>query len=165
MKLSIRNTFPCDAETLWHIFNEDPEFDRRLEEQSGVSRVVTDRRDEGGVRTWRLRCTSKKELPGFMASALGAKHLVYDQTSRFDPARNELVWEVLPTLLSERVTAKGTTRVIPGDGECTRIVEGEISVRLPLVGGRIEKKLMEEIEASYVRAAAIANALIDERDA
>lgn len=165
MKLSIRNTFACDPATLWHIFNEDAEFDRRLEAESGVIREVTEQREEGSRRIWKLRCTSKKELPGFMATALGSKHLTYDQVSTFDPERNTLHWEVVPTLLSDRVTAKGVTRVYDHGGECERVIEGEISVRVPLVGGRIEKKLLEEIEASYVRAAAIANDLIDERDA
>jgi hypothetical protein len=162
MKLSIRNTFPCDPATLWAIF-DDPEFDRRLEDQSGVKRELIGTRAEGPVQVRTLRCMSKKELPGFMATALGSKHLSYDQVSRFYADRNELHWEVIPTLMKDRVTARGVTRVIPGNGECERVIEGTIEVRVPLVGGRIEAKLLEEIQASYERAAAIANDLIDER--
>ncbi len=162
MKLTIRNTFPCDPATLWAIF-DDPEFDRRLEAESGVRRELVGTTHEGAVVVRTLRCFSKKELPGFMATALGSKHLSYDQVSRFYADRNELHWDVVPTVMKDRVTARGITRVIPGSGECERFIDGTIEVRIPLVGGRIEAKLMEEIKSSYDRAAAIANALIDER--
>jgi len=165
VKLFVRTAFECDPETLWALFNDDAEFNERLEAASGVCREVVERHDEGDVQVWRLRCASKKELPKFMAKALGAKHLTYDQVSRFDRARNELQWDVVPTLLSDRVTATGVTRLIPGDGECERVIDGEITVRIPLIGGRIEKKLVEEIQGSYEKAAQIAADLIDEREA
>lgn len=164
MKLSISNHFDCDPETLWSVFNSDA-FNERLDAQSGVRRDVVATRNEGGIEVTELRCVSKKELPGFMAKALGSKSLEYMQTSRFDPKTNRLEWSVDPTVLSDRVTAKGTTVVTPqGDG-CLRQIEGEITVRLPLVGKKIEQKLMEEIGSSYERAAEIAAEMIAEQKA
>ena len=164
MKLSIRNTFPCDATTLWEVF-DSPEFDRRLEAESGVRREVVSESQDGDIGVRVLRCISKKELPGFMAKAMGSKHLEYTQTSRFDPKTNTLEWDVVPTVMADRVTAKGRTTVTSAGDGCERHVQGEIKVRLPLVGGRIEKKLMEEIGSSYERAAEITNELIEERSA
>jgi len=164
MKLSIRNSFPCDPATLWEVF-DSAEFDKRLEAQSGVRREVISESQDGEIGVRVLRCISKKELPGFMAKAMGSKNLEYTQTSRFDPKTNSLEWNVVPTVMADRVTAKGHTTVTPSGSGCDRHVQGEITVRLPLVGKRIEKKLMEEIGSSYERAAEIANALIRERGA
>lgn len=162
MKLSIRNTFNCDPATLWEVF-DSPEFNERLEAESGVRRDVVSDSKDGDIEVRVLRCISKKELPGFMAKAMGSKHLEYNQTSRFNPSTNVLEWNVVPTVMAERVTAKGRTEVTQNGDQCLRVINGEIKVRLPLVGGRIEKKLMEEIGSGYERAAEIAKSLIAER--
>jgi hypothetical protein len=47
----------------------------------------------------------------------------------------------------------GTSKVLPTDTGCERIIEGEIKVAIPLVGGTIEKVVFEQIEKSYDRAA------------
>ena len=163
MKLSIRNTFPCDPATLWEVF-DSPEFNELLDTESGVRREVVSITMEGDIEVKNLRCISKKDLPGFMAKAMGTKHLEYNQTSRFNAKTNVLEWTVIPTVLTGRVTAAGITTVTQQGSSCERHVDGEITVRLPLVGKRIEKKLMEEIGNSYVRAAAIANRIIAGRN-
>ncbi len=163
MKLSIRNTFSCDPATLWEVF-DSPEFDARLEAESGVVRELLSESMDGDIEVRVLRCISKKELPGFMAKAMGSKHLEYNQTSRFNPATNVLEWNVVPTVMAERVTAKGRTEVTVTGDQCLRVINGEIRVRLPLIGGRIEKKLMEEIGSGYERAAEIAKSLIAARN-
>jgi hypothetical protein len=98
-----------------------------------------------------------------MAKAMGSKHLEYNQTSRFNRATNVLEWNVVPTVMADRVTAKGRTEVTVQGGQCLRVINGEIKVKVPLIGGRIEKKLMEEIGSGYERAAEIAASLIAAR--
>ena len=163
MKLKMINEFSCSPELLWEIF-EDPEFDRRLEEETGVRReVMEEKKGDDGVLYKKLRCISLRELPAMMKKALGTEHLEFEQENRLDLEKSELKWTVVTPFLSDRVDAGGTTRVEKTATGARRIVEGEIVIRLPVVGKKMEAKLGGNIEESYEKAAAIAKKMIEER--
>ncbi len=165
MKLKMINEFSCSPELLWEIF-EDPEFDRRLEEETGVRREVLEAREEdGGVLYKKLRCISLKELPAMMKKALGTEHLEFEQENHLDLQKSELRWVVNTPFLSDRVDAGGTTRVEATENGSRRVVTGEIVIRLPVVGKKMEQRLGGNIEESYQKAAAIAAKMVEERQA
>ena len=162
MKLHIENVFDATPQELWDLFNSK-EFEDRLEETSGVRMTTLEENIEGDVEERRIECKSKKELPGFMAKVLGAKHLTYTQINKLDRSKDKLWWQVIPMAMSDKVTAEGTTVVTAEGDQSRRVVSGEISVRIPLIGGRIEKVILGEVEASYQRAAELAESLIAEQ--
>ena len=162
MKLSLVNRFPCPPEVLWDLF-ADVEFERRLEDTSGVHVEQTAAWTEGTLECRRLKCESKKELPSLVAKAIGSAHLSYDQVTRLDRAANRLEWEVIPAFLADKVTAKGTTVATATPTGSERRIEGDITVRLPVIGGRIEKVIVERVEESYVRAAELVLTMLKEQ--
>lgn len=162
MKFTMTHTFDCPAELLWEIF-DDPEFDRRLEAATGVRREVLESGTEGDVETKLLRCISLKEMPAMMAKALGTESFEFEQSNALDRKKGELVWKVKPAVLADRIDAQGVTRVRPGGPGCVRTIEGEITIRIPLVGKKMEGKLSENIKSSYEEAARIAGEMVKER--
>lgn len=163
MKLKMINEFSCSPELLWEIF-EDPEFDRRLEAETGVRReVIEEQEGEDGVLYKKLRCISLKDLPAMMQKALGTEHLEFVQENRLDLKKSELKWSVVTPFLTDRVDAGGTTRVEKTDTGSRRIVDGEILIRLPVVGKKMEAKLGGNIQESYEKAAEIARKMVAER--
>ncbi len=164
MKLHIENHFDASPQEVWDLFNSDA-FEARLEETSGVRMTTVEETIEGDLEERRIECESKKELPGFMAKLLGAKHLTYTQLTKLDRSKDTLWWQVIPMAMSDKVTAEGTTVVTAEGDRSRRVVSGEISVRIPLVGGRIEKVILQEVERSYQRAAELAERILEERKA
>lgn len=165
MKISMDNQFECSPEVLWDIF-EDPEFDRRLEEETGVRReVLESRTEEDGVEYKKLKCISLKEMPAMMQKALGTEQFEFEQENWLDRKAGILKWQVNTPFLTDRVDAGGTTRVEETANGSRRLVDGEIVIRLPLVGKKMEKKLSGNIQVSYEKAAAIAREMIKEREA
>lgn len=163
MKLKMINEFECTPEMLWEIF-EDPEFDRRLEEETGVRREVLEARtEEGGVEIKKLRCISLREMPAVMKKVLGTEQFEFEQENRLDRKEGLLEWTVVTPFLTDRVDAGGTTRVEKTKSGSKRIVTGEIVIRLPVVGKKMEGKLAGNIEESYKKAADIARKMIQER--
>ncbi|TXD37215.1 DUF2505 family protein [Lujinxingia vulgaris] len=162
MKFTMTHRFDCPAELLWDIF-DDPEFDRRLEEATGVRREVLDSATEGAVETKRLRCVSLKEMPAVMSKALGTESFEFEQTNALDRQKGEMVWKVKPAVLADRIDAQGVTKVAPEGSSCVRTIEGEIVIRIPLVGKKMEGKLTENIKSSYEEAARIAREMVKER--
>jgi len=164
VKLHIDNVFPADPNTVWDTFN-DPAFEARLEEQSGIQYKMLSESVENGIEVRKLQCIAKKELPKMLAKTLGADRLSYTQVNRLDRKKNRLEWEVIPMALADKVVAKGLTTIVVKDGKSYRTVDGEITVKIPLVGGAIEKAIVSEVETSYVKAAEVALKIMQERAA
>lgn len=155
MKLHVRHTFPCDPETFWKMYWDD-EFDAMLQRGNTVQRELLEQRDEGGVVVRRVRFTPQRDLPAPAAKLLGSSKLVYEQESRFDPARSEMAWRVIPTILPGKLDARGTFVVRPIEGGCEQVVDGDIKVDVRFIGGQIEKAVVAEVEQSYQRTAEVA---------
>ena len=102
----------------------------------------------------RIRFTPEQELPSAVASLIGSKKLVYEQENKYDPGNGVLQWEVVPSFLPGKLQARGTVRVEDlGDGRCAQIIDGDIAVKVMLIGGQIEKAVVAEVEKSWERTA------------
>ncbi len=164
MKLYSESEFPCDPATVWEVFSSDA-FLARLRDVTQITQTVLDRREENGVLVERVRNVSSKELPSMMSRALGAKTLTYDQINRFDAARDRLEWSVELPVMSDKVDIRGVTTAQVRGSSTVRIVDGVCTVRVPLVGGRIEKVIVSEFTKSYAKASDIAREMIRGRQA
>jgi hypothetical protein len=150
VKLQAQNTFACSPERFWEMY-WDSTFDDMLNEGSNVQRELLSETvdDSGCVR--RLRFTPQQELPSAVASLVGSTKLVYEHESRWEKAASVVHWQVLPVVLADKITAKGTMRVVATPSGCKQVVEGEISVRVRFIGGRIESTIIKEVSKSYNR--------------
>lgn len=153
MQLTIRHPFACSPERYWDLLS-DRTFDAASDRESAVEKT---RLEEGrlpdGRRTERLRFRFLDPLPAVAARVLGTPTLTYEQLHVVDDARRSLTWEVVPPVAKERFSAKGTYRVVAAGAGCERIVEGEIKVSVPLVGGTMEEAIGAQIRKSYDRSA------------
>ena len=162
MKLHVRHTFPCSMPTFWKMF-WDEDFDRMLMEAAGVSRTTVWDRTEGDRRLWRMRFVPNQELPALVAKAVGTKKLVYEQDNNLHEASGVMDWEVFPAVVPDKVTSKGVMRVTESSRGVERLVEGQIDVRIPLVGSRIEKAIHKSVMSSYERTFEVSLDWLDER--
>jgi hypothetical protein len=162
MRLYVDSHLPANAATAWEIF-EGPDFQRRLEADTGLRTEVLEERQEGSVTVRKLRYVSKSELPTVAATALGSKNLSYEQENRLDLASGKLTWVVKIPLAGDRVKASGTTVIQDAPGGSRRVVEGDVTISVPFVGGTIEKAVVGEFEKSMARAVEIAKQIMKER--
>ena len=163
MKLYVESELPVDAATAWEIF-ESEEYRQRLCQRTQIDQQVLEEREEAGVLHRRIRTEPDRELPGMVSSILGAAKLCYIQENQWHKADSRLDWTVKLEVMTDKVDVHGTTSITPIDDEaCRRVVEGEIKVRVPLVGGRIEKAVVSEFESSMKRAVEVAVELMEER--
>lgn len=161
MKLMVRHNFPCSKDTFWQMF-WDEEYDRMLREVTEATRETLWDREEGGGRRWRMRFVPQQELPAMIARAVGTKKLIYEQESFLD-ANKVLHWEVFPAVVPDKVQARGTMKLVGADGKLERVVEGDISVRIPLVGGGIERMIHGSVLDGYERAYQVSLDWLDRR--
>lgn len=153
MQIRIAHTFPCTPSEYWDA-TRAPGVDDEVRREAEVDITELSREDRGGGRTFeRTRVSPRKELPAIAQKALGAPKFTYVQEIESDPASLSTTWKVLPDVLPGKVQCSGRSRVVPHAAGCERIIEGEIKVNLPLVGGTVEKHVLDAIMRSYDRAA------------
>ncbi len=162
MRFELKHTFTCDAATLWSI-TEDPEFERRLGELSQSTREIIELRDEAGERYALKRITLQRELPGAMKKVIGGEQITYDQETWRPTDGNKLRWKISPKVLAGRFVGEGTTRVREVGEKCERIISGDLQVNVPIVGRKMEKRLVADVSASYERAAGLLQQMLAER--
>ena len=164
MRLSMTHRFPCTPEELWAVFDH-PTFNPRMSEITGVQReLLAETNDERGYYgKWRV--IANTEIPAVMQKVIGADRVSYEQESRRAKGSNTLAWSIVPMVLAKQFTGNGTTTVRAAEGGSERLIEGELVVRVPVLGKQMETKLVESVEKSYAQAAELALTMLRERAA
>jgi hypothetical protein len=163
MQIHLVHEFNCTPADVWEITRSE-EFDRRRKEGSAtMDREVREERVEDGVEIQVVRISSNKKLPTLVAKAIRRDRIVYDQETRLQRSKNLLHWTIEPLVLTGRVDAAGTTTIEAMAKGCRRIIDGHITIRVALIGKKLEKTLCENIEAGFERNAALVCAILEER--
>jgi hypothetical protein len=68
-----------------------------------------------------------------------------------DRLRHSYTWEYVPSVWANRFSARGSGRLEQAGGYVKRVVEGEVKVRVFLLGGRFERRVSERIRAFITR--------------
>jgi hypothetical protein len=151
MRLEAEHFVPADPATYWELM-EDPEFLAATDANSGLLReTLKDQAGAGrdGRRLLHVRWTSQRKLPRVVKKVLGADRLRYELIQHMDDAGFRMSWEIVPPISKDRFDGTGEFWIEPAPGGCVRKVTGSIDIRLPIVGGRIEKMLAAEISKSH----------------
>jgi hypothetical protein len=155
MEYRIEDTFDASAERYWEIFFSD-EYNAALWPALDIQRelLVFDRKGEGAeLRIHReQRLVPQREVPGFIKTLVSGA-ITYVEKNDFVAADNAMRTVTIPGFAADRITTTGTYRLEPlGANRCKRIWEGVCECRIPLVGGKVEKQLVDEVRESYRRA-------------
>lgn len=153
VKLSLSHVFPCAPGEFFDLL-DDPGLEEVQQRESSMQREVLERRvAPDGSRFKRVRCRPNRTIPGFLRPLLGPDGLVYDQLTEGNPATGSIRWWVEVPAFGQRLTVGGTTRIEPHPEGCRRLIEGQVTVNVRLVGGQIERFVAEDVQKSYDKAA------------
>lgn len=70
-------------------------------------------------------------------------------------------WRHVAEEFRDRSRAEGSVRVVPAGAGCRLEIEGEVSVKVPLVGGRLERRICAYLEADRPGERAFVQARLD----
>ena len=155
MEYRIEDTFDCSAERYWEIFFSD-EYNAKLWPAIDIQReqLAFERKGEGpSLRIHReARLVPQREVPAFIKKLVSGA-ISYVEKNDFAAADNAMRTVTIPGFAADRITTTGVYRLEPlGEGRVKRIWEGVCECRIPLLGGKVEKQLVDEVRESYRRA-------------
>lgn len=119
----------------------DEDFQRRLTSLPNVHerRVLSvETRADGTVHRV-VRYAFAGPVPTPVLSAIGASIVSWDETATFDPDAHEWRFDIQPHFMRGRLLCSGRYAFVPAGEATDRIVEADITVKVPLVGGRVER--------------------------
>ncbi len=161
MNFSFVHEFDTDVASYWKLFLSDPFNEDLFRELKIRERKVLKFEDNGKTlyRTQKMEPTTP--LPGFLQSMI--KDMGYTEIDKLDWASNIMRIIIEPASMKDRFKMEGDYVVTPlGDKRCRREFKGEVKVSMPLIGGKVEKFMMEQLRDAYDTAARVTRKWIAE---
>ncbi len=156
MEYTIRDTFDVSADRFWEVFFSDaynaglwPAIDvdyKQLEfERTGEGK------DLRIIRAQEL--TPHRQAPKVVQKMVSGTAITYVEKNDFTASTSSMKIVTIPNFAADRVDNHGVFRVEEmGENKCARVWDGVCKVKIPLVGGQVEKYLVSEIQESYRKA-------------
>ncbi|MBM4367693.1 MAG: DUF2505 family protein [Deltaproteobacteria bacterium] len=151
MDFTVTQRFACSPAHYWSK-TRGAEFDAAVAQEAEVTAQNVEARRDGDRLFERVAIKHITPMTPVAQKAFGKTHLEYTQEIETDDASFSTRWKIVPAFFSDRVVCKGDSVVRGTPQGCERVIRGSIEVRIPLVGGVIERQIGDQIQRSYSRA-------------
>lgn len=160
-----RNTMDCTPETYWKcVFDE--EYNRRLYFDSLKFREFKQLSQTDGANGTRSRKLylnpPPADLPAPVAKVVG--DISWTEEGTYDPKTGRYKFKVTPASLPDKTHISGEIWCEPrGEKSCERIARASVEVKVFMVGGIVEKRILDDMRKSYEAAAKFTNQFVKEK--
>jgi hypothetical protein len=155
MKYTIEDTFDVSAQRYWDEFF-NPEYANALWPALDIKYelIKLERKGEGDAleihREQKL--SPNRELPALIQKFVKGG-LSYVEKNHYKAKDSAMRTTTIPSFMADKITTGGLYRVIElGPTKCKRVWEGEVDCSIALIGGKVEKMLVDEVRESYRKA-------------
>lgn len=129
-----------------------------LPKLGGIEVLGHDSSDD--TATLRIRFRFTGHLPSAVTAVIDPGRLTWVQETMHDLGDGTTTFRLVPDHYPDRLKAAGTFRVrADGDG-ARRVVQGDLKVRAPLVGGKVEQAIVSGLEEYLVAEAPAVDAYL-----
>jgi len=152
-QINVVHDFPGISPDRWFEIYLDDGFNEELERRLDVkSRKVLESKQDGDIV--RRRVKMEPNVPGMFQKFVKDGMSIEEQSTVYLD-RHHVDWTTIPSMGGDKFKSSGTLEVAAqGDG-CRRTLKGTVEVKIPLMGKKIEKKILETIHQSYEIATAL----------
>jgi hypothetical protein len=163
MNFSFVHEFDIDVAAYWKLFLSEPFSVDLFKELKMKEYKVLKQTDDGKVFHREQSCEPTTPVPAFLQSIV--KSTGYTEIDNLVWADNVMDVAIETAMFKDRFSMHGKYIVTPLDGgkRCRREFRGEVKVTVPLLGGKIEKYMMEQMRDAYDVAAQVTRRWIDKQ--
>ncbi len=151
MRLTTRHVYGSPPAAVWAMFI-DPAFRDDVCAATGASSwtVDIDADDQGGVIS--ISRTIPAQLSKAVTTLVGDSVTVV-QTETWEAADGDRTRRgtVILDVVGQPAAMRGTSLLAAGQSETVMAVDGELEVRIPLLGGRLERELAKALSAGLAQ--------------
>lgn len=152
IEYEIIDEFLTTPERYWEMFFSDA-YNVALWQTLDIERKVIEFRREGEGQEAVIhrvqRLTPRRDVPSALRR-LVKDAVSYEERNVWRAKDNCMEVVTIPNFFADKFTATGTYRLVgKGDGKLDRIWKANCACRVPLVGGKVEQHVVEEVKRSY----------------
>ena len=147
MKFAHKHNIPAPAQRAWNM-TSNPDFITASYKKANATYKLLSSEQRNGKTFNKILVTVNESLPGFASKFIGASNLSYEQHETVDHENMRNEWEIIVPKISSKVKATGSFSISDKGATCERIVEGEVKVSIPFVGGKIESVIAKQLGKS-----------------
>lgn len=92
-----------------------------------------------------------KSIPPVAQAILKPHMLTWKQVSRWDPETLTYTYEIIPFFLRDSFYCKGLWKYEQVNGKVVQSMEGQLNVKLPIIGNLVEQTISKELSKSQKR--------------
>ena len=164
MRFHLEQPLPAAPDAAIDVFT-DPAFLASLAELPRLGRPeVLEQRTSGETVHQRVRYRFTGALSPKVTRVLDPNRLVWVEETAYDRRALQATFRILPDHYGDRLRAGGTYRFLSGgSASCTRVVDGSLDVRFPLVGKAVERAIVSGLEDHMGDEAALVTRWLDDR--
>ena len=150
---TLEHNFPDIPVEVFEQHLNHPELIKMLDKMPAFrSRDLVSKTDNGdGSITWRFKVVAGGDVPSAVRKVLSEEMLTWHEDTKFVPAEHTIYWTITP--LAERaqklLESHGIWKLIPAGKGTRRVIEGNITVKVPLLGKIVEQYLAGELKRNY----------------
>ena len=164
-EVTLRHEIDTDEDTFWSkiVFNE--EFNKKLYEGAlkfpGWKLVDSKEDDAKIVRRVQVD-PPVGDLPGPVKKVIGDR-LAYTEEGTFDKKTKRYSFKVTPSTMADKTKVSGELWAEKiGDKKIRRMCRISVEVKVFMVGGMVEDRIMQDLRSSYDNSTAYTNQYIKE---
>ena len=164
MRFHIEQPLPASTEQVIDVL-VDPEFLASLAALPKLGEPeVLEQRTEDATLHQRVRYRFTGSLSSAVTAVVDPKKLVWVEETTYDRETGTAAFRILPEHYADRLKAGGTYRFVPtGSDTCTRVADGELTVRFRFVGKAVERAIVSGLEEHIRDEAALVARWLDDR--
>ncbi|MCB9777499.1 MAG: DUF2505 domain-containing protein [Alphaproteobacteria bacterium] len=161
MQIELRHHFDAPPARAWEILFGDA-YEDAVAQHSRIERRILEDADKNGKRVRRIHVTPAQTLPAAVSKLLGTGRLSYVLEEHHRADVQKMDFTVTVDALPDKVSVKGSWSLTPSATGCDRLVTIDVTVRVPIVGRKIEEQVVGDLRKSYDDAAVFAQKWIRE---
>lgn len=147
-----RDEFDCDENAFWHKCTFSEDFCKKLyfDVLKFPGWKLLEQKEEGDFIKRRVHIDPPLTgMPGPVVKIIGDK-FSYVEEGRFDSKANRYTFSVIPSTAAEKSKTTGVmwTEKL-GEGRCVRHAKIDVEVKVFMVGGMVEEKIISDLKKSY----------------
>lgn len=147
MRFDIEQQFTAPPEAVARIYTERRFYDLLGDLPKLGRPEVLDRREEGAVVHLAVRFRFTGNLASAVTKVVDPAKLTWVEESVHDLERLTRTFRLKPDHYPDRLRSEGAARYEPtDDGGTRRLTEGDLSVKVPLVGRKVEAAIVSGLE-------------------
>lgn len=146
MRFDAKQQFDTDAESVIRCYSSVDLY----EQVPGFGRIskpeVLGRAEAGDRVTLRLRYKFTADLPSAALAVIDPDRLTWVEETTYDLSRMQATTKLLPDHYASKLQASASARFEDRGAGSVRHVSGELKVRVLLVGGQVEKAIVDGLK-------------------